>query len=52
VLRGIADGAVDPTPPVAPHPIDVHVLDALRTGMGTRSSSDRAAREPDSRRPR
>ena len=52
VLRGIANGAAGPTPPLAAHPIDVQLLDALRTGMGTRSSSDLAAREPDSRRPR
>lgn len=49
VLEGIAEGAAGPTPPLAAHPVDVEVLDALRTGMGRRSTSDPAAREPDRR---
>ncbi|HSJ46332.1 MAG TPA: NAD-dependent epimerase/dehydratase family protein [Euzebyales bacterium] len=49
VLRGIADGSAGPTPPLAAHPVEVELLDALRTGMGGRSTADPRAHEPDRR---
>lgn len=47
VLRGIADGSAGPTPPLAVHPVEVELHDALRTGMGGRSSADPRAHGPD-----
>lgn len=49
VLRGIADGSAGPTPPLAAHPVEVELLETLRTGMGGLSTADSGAQEPDRR---
>lgn len=45
LLRGFAEGTAGPTPPLAAQPVRAEVLDALRSGMGARASTDPRAQE-------